>query len=490
MSTSGLTLPLDPTGSASSNLIQNEPHAIGATGTRAFPLNYGLFFRESVSVIDVATGNTLVEGTQYYPTQMDLDSSLMYGQEVDAVIIIVDTTVSANVKVTYQALGGVNSLNTQVAQTAITGLDLNDSATCWANVTNKPKDYPPGPHYHQSGDVYGMEYIVSAVKRLAAAITEGQGAAQNELLQYAEDVVAEMQGMVNGAEATLQAHFSCFANPHKTTAAQIGAYTTEQTVTAIAAETTARMAADASINSSLATHEANQTNPHQLTPAQVGGFTKAQSDNAMSAMSTAVESNISANESTQNSHITNYQNPHQTTAAQIGTWTVSQITAAISASTGTIQNQVNAYEATLDAHLTNTANPHKDTTANIGTWTQTAIQSGIVNPYTSHVTNTGNPHQDVYSNIVTSNVDSSGVYSATTMNNSISSAYSSIASQINSLNSSIASHTGNYSNPHGDTVYNTGGAYTPAQLTYAISLLQGPGGSAANAINYLASINN
>jgi GR25 family glycosyltransferase involved in LPS biosynthesis len=490
MSTSDLTLPLDPTGSASSNLILAEPHAIGPTGTRAFPLNYGLFFRDSVSVVDVATGATLVEGTQYYPTQMDLDSSLMYGQEVDAVIIIVDTTVSANVKVTYQALGGVTSLNSQVAQTAITGLDLNDSATCWANVTNKPTVYPPGPHYHQSGDVFGMEYIVSAIRRLAAAITEGQGAAQAELLQYAEDVVAEMQGIINTGEATLQAHFTCFANPHKTTAAQIGAYTTEQTVTAIAAETTARMAADSTINTNLTTHEANQANPHQLTPAQVGGFTKAQSDAAMAAMSTAVLTNIQANESTQNSHITNYNNPHQVTAAQIGTWTVSQITAAISASTGTIQNQVNAYEAALDAHLTNTSNPHKDTVANVGTWTQTAIQAGIVNPYTSHVANTGNPHQDVYSNIVTSNVDSSGVYSAATMSNSISSAYNSIASQINSLNSTTASHTGNYSNPHGDTVYNTGGAYTPAQLSYAISLLQPPGGSANNAINYLASIVN
>jgi hypothetical protein len=490
MSTSNLTLPLDPTGSASANLIQNEAHAIGATGTRAFPVHYGLFFRDSVSVVDVATGKTLTEGTQYYPTQMDLAASLQYGQELDSVIIITDTTVSANVTVSYQALGGVNSLNSQEAQTEINALNIDDAVVAWADVTNKPKDYPPGAHYHQAGDVFGLEYIVAAINRLAAAITEGQGAAQNALMQYAEDVVAEMAGIVATGQATLNAHFTDYTNPHKTTAAQIGAYTTEQTTAAISAETLSRQQADTAITSTLNTHIANHNNPHQLTPAQVGGMTQAQSDAAMAAMSAALEVNIQANETTQNAHITNYSNPHQVTAAQIGTWTVSQITAAISNSVGTIQNQVNAYEALLDSHLANTSNPHKDTVTNIGTWTQTAIQSGIVNPYTAHVTNTANPHQDVYSNIVTSNVDSSGVYSATTMSTAITNAYNSIIAQISSLNSTVSSHTGNFNNPHGDNVSNTGGAYTAGQLAYAISLLQGPGGSAANAINYLASIHN
>jgi hypothetical protein len=490
MSTTALTLPLDPTGSASSNLVQSEAHSIGVSGTRAFPLNYGLFFRDSLSLVDSATGNTLVEGTQYYPTQMDVDSSLLYGQEIDAVVIIVDTTVSANVVATYQALGGPNSLNSVQTQSAITGLDIDNAATCWDSITGKWKDYPPGPHVHQAGDVYGLEYIVAALTRLAAAITEGQGGAQAALQQYAEDVVAEMLGIIAGGETTLEDHFTCFENPHDVTAAQAGAYTIAQTCAAISTETTNREAADASIMSSLASHEANHANPHDLTPAQVGGYTRAQSDAAMAAMQAAVETNIQANEATQNSHITNYENPHQVTATQIGTWTVSQITAAIANSTTTIQSQVSAYEALLDAHLTNTSNPHKDTVTTVGTWAQTTIQSGIVNPYTSHVGNTANPHQDSYANIVTSAVDSSGVYSATTMNSSISSAESSIMGQISSLNSTISSHTGNTNNPHNDTVYNTGGAYTPGQLETAINMLQGPGGSAASAINYLASINN
>lgn len=489
MSTTVLTLPLDKTGSASSNLVPNESHAIGATGTRAFPLNYGLFYGNSLVLKD-ASGNTLTPGTQYYAAELDFAASYQYGQAVYAVVIVVDTTVSATVSATYQAVGGPNSLNAVATQTAIAALELNDAPTTWANLTQKPKDYPPAPHYHQSGDVFGMEYIVNAIDRLATGITQGQGAAQTALMTYAQDVVAELAAFIAQGEATLQAHFSCFSNPHHTTAAQAGAYTTEQTTAAIATETTNRQNADAAILANLASHIANHNDPHQVTPAQVGGYTRAQSDAAMTAMQTAMLASIASAEATQSTHITDYSNPHQVTAAQIGTWTVSQITAAISTATNTIQSQVNAYEATLNSHIANVNNPHQDTVGNVGTWAQTTIQSGIVNPYSAHASNTANPHQDVYSNIITTAVDASGMYSATTMTTSITNAYNSIIAQINSLNGTISSHVSNGSNPHGDNVSNTGGAYTGGQLQYAISLLQGPGGSASNAINYLANVHN
>lgn len=490
MSTPNLVLPLDPTGSASSNLIQNEPHTIGTVGTRAFPLNYGLFFRDSVVIKDVATGQTLTPGVQYYPAEMDLDSSVAYGQQVDAVILIVDTTVSTNVTVTYQAVGGVNSLNSVAAQAALNSLDLNDGDVTWDEVQAKQSIYPPAPHQHQSGDVFGTEYIVNGISTLGTAITQGQGAAQAALLAYAQGVVAELVGYVNTANAALQSHVTNFGNPHNTTAHQIGSFTTEETTANIAAETTARQAGDAAVETALTAHINNANNPHELTPAQVGGMTRAQSDSAMQAMKTQLEATITANEATQTSHITNYENPHQVTAAQIGTWTTPQIAAAVTAAQNTLQQQVTAFQTALQAHTSNTGNPHVDTAANVGTWTYAQITTNIISPFNSHANNLSNPHGDVYSNIVTSGVDGSGVYSATTMNNSISSAYTSMNNQFNTLNTSINSHITNGNNPHGDNYSNTGGAYTAGQLVYAISLLQGPGGSAANAINYLAGIHN
>jgi hypothetical protein len=490
MSTPNLVLPLDPTGSASSNLIQNEVHSIGTVGTRAFPLNYGLFFRDSVVVKDLTSGLTLTKDVQYYPAEMDLDSSVAYGQQVDAVILIVDTTVSNQVSVTYQAVGGINSLNSVAAQAALAGLDLNDAPVTWDEVQAKQSVYPPAPHKHHADDVFGTEYLVSATDTLGKAITQGQGAAQEALLAYAQGVVAELQNYIATANAALQAHESDFTNPHQVSAHQIGSFTTTETVANIAGETTTRQAGDAAVEASLTAHINNGNNPHALTPAQVGGMTRAQSDAAMTAMQTALEATIAANESTQHAHIQNYNNPHQVTAAQIGTWTTPQIAAAVTAAANTLQSQVNTFQSALQAHTGNTNNPHGDTAANVGTWTYNTISTNIIVPFNSHANNAGNPHGDVYSNIVTSNVDGSGVYSATTMNNSINSAWTSLANQINSLNGTIQSHVTNYSNPHGDNVSNTGGAYTSGQLAYAISLLQGPGGSAANAINYLASVHN
>jgi hypothetical protein len=357
-------------------------------------------------------------------------------------------------------------------------------------VQGKPKTYPPAPHVHQAGDVFGTEYIVGALTRLGAAITEGQGGAQAALLQYAEDVVAELVGLIGSGNAALLAHTSNFNNPHHTSAAEVGSYTTEQTLAAIGVEATNRQAADTAVSALLTTHIANHNNPHELLPSQLGAYTQAQSTAAMTAMQTAVLASVAGNETTQNAHITNYLNPHQVTAIQIGTWTTPQITAAITTATNTLEAQVLAFQNSLQAHEANTSNPHADTVANIGTWSFTSIDQYIINPYVSHVNNISNPHGDWYGDIVTSNVDSSGVYSATAMNNEIAAVEASFAGSINSVNGTFASHTGNMSNPHGDNYSNTGGAYTAGQLQTAINQLQGPGGSAANAINYLASIHN
>lgn len=468
MSTPPLTLPLDPTGSAASNLITAEVQTIGTRGTRAFPVNYGLFFRKSLVVKDTTTNKVLVQGTQYYATQMDVEASMRYGQEIDASIVITDSTVGSSVSVTYQALGGVNSISQAAVTTAVTALQIDDAPATWASITNKPSKYPVAPHQHIADDMYGMEFVVVALNRLGSAIQLGQGTAQAELQAYAEAVIQELIGQIAAANAALNAHTTNFGNPHQVTAHQIGSYTTEETTAALATETTNRTNGDSSIQSQLNTHTADHTNPHKVTTAQLGAFSATQSDSAMTAMQTALQSTITANETTQNAHIANYSNPHQVTAAQIGTWTTGQIASAVASSQATLQTQVTAFESSLNAHTSNKSNPHSDTAANIGTWTYTTIQNSIVSPYTSHVNNKSNPHGVTIAQL--------GTYAATDINNNIAAYYGNVVNEVNALNGTINAHVSNQNNPHGDNVNNTGGAYTGAYLQNLINTtLHSPG---------------
>lgn len=471
-----VSLPFDPSGSAGSNLVEDEIQVIGLRSIRAFPVNYGLFFADSVVVTDDATDLPLTSGTQYYLTQMDIAASMRCGSEIDEVVVITDLTVSQRVRVTYQALGGVNNVALGALQIAIDNLHINDGPVSWSDVTAKPSAYPPVPHHpHIADDIYGAEYIVVALERLSASLLQGQGAAQDELMAYAQSCVNEVLDSIAAAVAALDTHESDFSNPHQDTAHLIGGYTKEETTAAIEVETVNQEAADAVIQAALDTHIANYGNPHKVTANQIGGWSTAQSDAAMAAMQATLMQSITASEAVENAHFVNYSNPHQDTAANIGTLTSGQINSAATAAAASPGSQASGLATSVNNHVTNTSNPHQDTAANVGTWTYTTIQNSIVNPLTSHINNLGNPHQVTVAQL--------GTYSSTTINNNISAALNQVIGDVNSLNGYISAHTGNMNNPHQDTLANTGaGGYSAGALQNAINQLQGPGGSAGNAI--------
>ena len=471
-----ISLPFDPGGSASSNRVENEIQVIGLRSIRAFPLNYGLFFAESLVVTDDATGLPLSSGTQYYTTQMDVDASMRCGSEIDEVVVITDLTVSARVRVTYQALGGVNNVALGALQIAIDNLHINDGPVGWSDVTARPSAYPPTPHHpHIADDIYGTEYIVVALERLSASILQGQGGAQGELMAWAQSCVNEVLDSIAAAGAALDAHETDFSNPHQDTAHLTGGYTTEETAAAIAVETGNQQAADATIQAALDAHIADYDNPHEVTANQIGGWSTAQSDAAMAAMQAALMQSITATEAVENAHFANYSNPHQDTAANIGTLTSGQISSAATAGAAAPGSQASGLATSVNNHITSYSNPHQDTAANVGTWTYTTIQNGIVTPLTSHISNLGNPHQVTVAQL--------GTYPSSTINNNIAAALNQVVADVNSLNGTISAHTGNMNNPHQDTLANTGAAgFTAGALQNAINQLQGPGGSPAYAI--------
>lgn len=87
------------------------------------------------------------------------------------------------------------------------------------------------------------------------------------------NVAANTSAIAGKADAsTLTAHTSSTSNPHSTTAAQVGAYSTSQADTLLAAKANAT-----TVNA----HISNTSNPHSTTAAQVGAYSTAQVDSAL-----------------------------------------------------------------------------------------------------------------------------------------------------------------------------------------------------------------
>lgn len=149
---------------------------------------------------------------------------------------------------------------------------------------------------------------------------------------------------------SITSHTSNLSNPHKTTAAQVGAYTKAEI--------------DVVFNEKLNPHLQDFNNPHKTTAAQVGAYTKEEVD-------AKITGDIGA-------HIANKNNPHATTKAQVGLGNVpnypsySGVDSASNEHFATAGAVKTAYDKAVSAsnsassHIENRGNPHGVTTSQIG----------------------------------------------------------------------------------------------------------------------------
>lgn len=229
---------LDTTGLNSDNYIAGEPHILANYPIRAIVPTYGAFFTESLKVYDKDANKLLVRGTHYICTELATDPTELYAKEICYIIVVTDKTVSSNVAIDYQLLGGLYGRSTD-AILSIYNFVLNGSSSAsWPNIINKPAEFIPSAHLHDIADVYGFEYIVNAVERLRAAILIGSAPEFQKVLKYIDDQVTGMGNTVVAAQNALEGHVTTVNNPHATTKAQVG----------LGNVTNLKSATDASIN--------------------------------------------------------------------------------------------------------------------------------------------------------------------------------------------------------------------------------------------------
>jgi hypothetical protein len=452
--------PLDPTGQSKNNYVTGEAHAVGTAPVRAIAPTYGAFFASSMQVVDSFTQKTL-NAMQFEFQFLHKEASERVGQEIDAVVVITDPTVSPNVELSYQALGGEYSQPLTAIAAEIETLALDNRGVAFKNITGKPDAYPVVPHTHAVGDTYDWDYVVSAIEMILNAMTLIEAASYDSMLTYLDQQANLRSADIANFAQQLASHIANYSNPHQVTLAQVNAFSIAQVNALIASEAAARSAEDTTLGENINAHATDYSNPHSDTAALLGGYTSAEADSNLNTIVTALDATLASDAAAMAAHIADHNNPHVVTLAQIDGQSVAQINTTISNAMTPITTQLNADEATMTAHIANTSNPHQVTLTQINGWDSGSI--GTVNSQVAaHIARRDNPHQVTCAQ--------AGTMTATQISNNIANNFTTPAqvSYLNPQTNWINSHIYNYSNPHNVTVAQLGG-WTYAQWQSALA---------------------
>lgn len=233
--------PLDPTGAKPENKVIGEEHTLTTRPIRGLAPNYGLYFTESLVVTDRNTGLDLTS-SQYKCVEFQEVPAGKYGKSICAIILITDTSVSNNISITYQVLGGEWSSNEAALVDMINNLDLEDRPVSWPMILNRPDEFNPAPHFHDAGDIYGFEYVVHALNRLRQAILIGDEAAHDELRRYIDTMGDGFDAQLLALQNRMTDHEQNTNNPHSVNKTQVGLSSVENYPIATVAEATTNAA--------------------------------------------------------------------------------------------------------------------------------------------------------------------------------------------------------------------------------------------------------
>ena len=168
-----VSLDLDTTGINPDNRIGPEPHTLSNRQVRSISPTLGPFFAAGFELYDGVT--KLDRGIHYQFAELHQEATLLYAREIWSVILVIDSAVSSNVSIVYQALGGHYQYNDAAIANLYETVMQDNRPIDWATgIINKPYEYQPTNHRHLLDDIFGFEPVVDYLERIKRAITLGQ----------------------------------------------------------------------------------------------------------------------------------------------------------------------------------------------------------------------------------------------------------------------------------------------------------------------------
>lgn len=266
------TYPFDPTGRAATNKITGEQQII--TGVTSGKYHFIVpklapFFGVDMVVRYKDINNvvrTLVEGVDYYLTHQFIAASRACATPIFGSISFLDWTLTGVVTLDYQTVGGIWTQDDAAIAEILAERLNNPRITAWDVVVDMPVTFPVIDHQWDLADLVGASEVVTSIDAIGEA-----------LRQTGEVGIAE--------------HIARLDNPHSVTAAQVGLGQVRNLPTADNITAQLGLSDDAymtpkntaaavvsQVGNQFSAHRLNTANPHGTTAAQVGAYSKAEAD--------------------------------------------------------------------------------------------------------------------------------------------------------------------------------------------------------------------
>lgn len=287
-------LVLDLTGTLPENKITDELHTltpIPDKKDRIICPKFGSLYVESLTVRDVVTGLPLIRNVDYITAHHDSVSSELTGKDIESLIIIINESISNNIKISYQALGGNYIIERDFLMEQLTGIDDAAIVYRFDEMVGTPDSYPGDEnHPHEWWQVYGFDSLIENLDEVYSSIRDGTKGLKTSLFEYMELYKQIIIDANNNYESSKD-HLSDYSNPHRTDKASIGLSEINNWQLAGRADSlnidneTVYMGIsgvsslyNTYVYPALSGHITGFNNPHKVTAAQLGVYTKAEID--------------------------------------------------------------------------------------------------------------------------------------------------------------------------------------------------------------------
>lgn len=172
--------PEDPTGEATTNKVVGEFQTVNPPD-EAFDFNWiipkaGPYFRDTMRLYDVTTGDELYENVDWAPGHKFLSAShetqYVHGG-IYASILFLNNRRSGQVELReYQTLGGNWGLDESKILELLDAKATDPRFVSYEEVNGKPEVFPPIDHNHPADDMTGFRELIEANYDISAAIRE------------------------------------------------------------------------------------------------------------------------------------------------------------------------------------------------------------------------------------------------------------------------------------------------------------------------------
>jgi len=183
-----VTYPLDTSGVAASNFIQNELHTVAESQFRDYYFivpNFAPFYVDNFKVLYNFSGNTrqLVENVDFSFAIPYVAGTRVTGKAMYGAITINNLNTFGVLSLSYQTVGGDQITDRLYVLSQLADMVYNPRTTIWDNLTNVPDYFPPTPHYQDYDQYYGQEELVNSLGQLTSAISNTSLDVANQINQ-------------------------------------------------------------------------------------------------------------------------------------------------------------------------------------------------------------------------------------------------------------------------------------------------------------------